>query len=144
MCYNFRLKIEKLSGSPLNSECECPAGKGPNVTCKHIAAVMLMLECFHRQGRYKSRKLVHKTSKLFTNPDHITMVTILFTTYKCTFTFQVFFVECHSVENRGVYVTISYKADQRLYHYVTIVERHRECDLTNKNQNSRMFKWLLH
>lgn len=72
------------------------------------------------------------------------MVNILFTTYKCTFTFQVFFVECHSIENRGVYVTISYKADQRLYHYVTIVERHRECDLTNKNQNSRMFKWLLH
>lgn len=72
------------------------------------------------------------------------MVNILFTTYKCTFTFQVFFVECHGVENRGVYVTISYKADQRLYHNVTIVERHRECDLTNKNQNSRMFKWLLH
>lgn len=46
VCYNFRLKIEKLSGSPLNSVCECPAGKGPNATCKHIDAVMLMLECF--------------------------------------------------------------------------------------------------
>lgn len=53
------------------------------------------------------------------------MVNSLFTTYKCTFTFQVFFVKCHSVENRGIYETISYKADQRLYHYVTIVERHR-------------------
>ena len=41
--YNFRLKIEKLSGNPVNSNCECPAGKDPIATYKHIAAVLLMI-----------------------------------------------------------------------------------------------------
>lgn len=34
-----------------NSECECPAGKGPNATCKHIGAVLLMLQKFVDTGR---------------------------------------------------------------------------------------------
>lgn len=40
----FSTEIEKLSCNPLNSKCVCPAGKRPNVTCEHIAAIMLMLE----------------------------------------------------------------------------------------------------
>ncbi|KAJ8307122.1 hypothetical protein KUTeg_015206 [Tegillarca granosa] len=27
--YTYEVKLDRLSGSPLNSECECPAGKGP-------------------------------------------------------------------------------------------------------------------
>lgn len=33
-------------GEFLNTECECTAGKGPNGTCKHVAAVMLLLVQF--------------------------------------------------------------------------------------------------
>lgn len=131
MCYNFRLKIEKLSGSPLNSECECPAGKGPNATCKHKAAVMLMFECFSQTGVIQVQKTCTQDLQTFQNQDHITMVNILFTTHKCTFKFQVFFVKCHSVENRGVFETISYKADQRLFCTTTSqLLNDIECDLT--------------
>lgn len=44
--YNYKLRLEKQSGDILSSHCECPAGKGPNGTCKHLAAVMVMLEKF--------------------------------------------------------------------------------------------------
>nr|XP_011451676.2 uncharacterized protein LOC105345270 [Crassostrea gigas] len=44
--YNYKLRLEKQSGDILSSHCECPAGKGQNGTCKHLAAVMGMLEKF--------------------------------------------------------------------------------------------------
>ena len=44
--YNFKIKLDKKNGSPVNGCCECPAGKGPSATCKYIASVMLMLEYF--------------------------------------------------------------------------------------------------
>ncbi|XP_078495287.1 uncharacterized protein LOC108950657 [Ciona intestinalis] len=40
--YCYKLKLNDM-GQILNSECECPAGKGPHATCKHIAAVCLFL-----------------------------------------------------------------------------------------------------
>lgn len=45
-----KLKLEKDSGDPINSECECPAGKGPHSTCKHVAAVLLVLQEFSLSG----------------------------------------------------------------------------------------------
>ncbi|XP_062590250.1 uncharacterized protein LOC134251845 [Saccostrea cucullata] len=48
--YNYKLRLEKQSGDILSSHCECPAGKGPNGTCKHLAAVMVMLEKFTGLG----------------------------------------------------------------------------------------------
>ncbi|XP_062616798.1 uncharacterized protein LOC134278502 [Saccostrea cucullata] len=48
--YNYKLRLEKQSGDILSSHCECPAGKGPNGTCKHLAAVMVMLERFTGLG----------------------------------------------------------------------------------------------
>ncbi|XP_014678633.1 PREDICTED: uncharacterized protein LOC106818437 [Priapulus caudatus] len=44
--YAYKLRLCKETGEFLNSHCECPAGKGPNATCKHVAAVMLMLAKF--------------------------------------------------------------------------------------------------
>ncbi|XP_048253634.1 uncharacterized protein LOC124152775 isoform X1 [Haliotis rufescens] len=44
--YNFKLRISRRSGEVINSHCECPAGKGPHGTCKHLAWVLLMLQSF--------------------------------------------------------------------------------------------------
>lgn len=44
--YNYKIRLEKQPGDILSSHCECPAGKGQNGTCKHLAAVMVMLEKF--------------------------------------------------------------------------------------------------
>ena len=44
--YWFKLKLHKSTGDVMNSHCECPGGKGPHGTCKHIAAVLQMLSNF--------------------------------------------------------------------------------------------------
>jgi len=41
--YSYKLKLSKEHGEIINTHCECPAGKGPHGTCKHIAAVLFML-----------------------------------------------------------------------------------------------------
>jgi len=43
--YNYKLRLDS-DGNMLNSDCECPAGKGPHASCKHIASVALMLAHF--------------------------------------------------------------------------------------------------
>ena len=47
--YSFKLKFS-VRGEVLNSHCECPAGKGPHGSCKHVAAVCLMLRDFKENG----------------------------------------------------------------------------------------------
>jgi len=42
---NYKLWID-AGGQILNIVCECPAGKGPYGTCKHVAAVALSLAAF--------------------------------------------------------------------------------------------------
>ena len=44
--YWFKLKLHKNTGDALNSHCECPGGKGPHGTCKHVAAVLQMISNF--------------------------------------------------------------------------------------------------
>ncbi|XP_046557350.1 uncharacterized protein LOC124266602, partial [Haliotis rubra] len=65
--YNYRLKVEK-TGEPVNSHCECPAGKGPHSTCKHIAAVLLMLEHFISTGSVQVGKSSTDNLQLFHKP----------------------------------------------------------------------------
>lgn len=62
------MKVDKTSGSPVNSHCECPAGKGPSATCKHIAAVMLMLENFLRNGEIMIKKSCTEGLQTFHQP----------------------------------------------------------------------------
>ena len=64
----FRLKIEKLSGNPVNWHCECPAGKGSNATCKHIAAVLLMLESFSQTGEIHVKNFCAQDLQTFHKP----------------------------------------------------------------------------
>ena len=46
--YWFKLQLHKYTGEVMNSHCECPGGKRPQGTCKHIAAVLQMLSKVRR------------------------------------------------------------------------------------------------
>ena len=47
--YNMKLVIDD-SGEVLQAHCECPAGRGPTGTCKHIVTVLLALVQFAKEG----------------------------------------------------------------------------------------------
>eukprot|EP00105_Crassostrea_gigas_P029744 XP_011451771.1 PREDICTED: uncharacterized protein LOC105345344 [Crassostrea gigas] len=66
--YNYKLKMDKSTGDTLNSDCECPAGKGPHGTCKHLAAVLLMLQHFTETGSVVIDKSCTENLQLFHKP----------------------------------------------------------------------------
>lgn len=66
--YNYKIKLEKNTGTPVNSDCECPAGKGPSATCKHIAAVLLMLQHFHETSELMIEKSCTEGLQTFHQP----------------------------------------------------------------------------
>lgn len=47
--YNYKLKFA-ADRHIENSDYECQAGKGPHGTCKHVAAVLLMVVQFMQNG----------------------------------------------------------------------------------------------
>ena len=53
---NYKLRLNAQTGDIINSHCECPAGKGPHGTCKHIAAVILLMTEFVEEGRVNVAK----------------------------------------------------------------------------------------
>ena len=61
--YNVRLVLGRQSDI-LHAQCGCPAGKGPNGSCKHIAAMCYALEDFSRV--HEVRQTVPCTSQLQT------------------------------------------------------------------------------
>nr|XP_022307572.1 uncharacterized protein LOC111113571 [Crassostrea virginica] len=68
--YNFKLKLDKNSGDIVNSHCECPAGRGPHGTCKHLAAVALLLLTFAEgKGLYIKRSCTENL-QTFHKPKH--------------------------------------------------------------------------
>lgn len=77
--YTFKMKLDKVTGDILNSHCECPAGRGPHSSCKHVAAVSLMLSKFVSGIRYTWTSHVTNTYRSFIN--HVT-VTLVSTRYK--------------------------------------------------------------
>ena len=48
VAYNIKLLVDN-TGEPLQAHCECPAGRGPTSTCKHIVAVLLCLVKFSKE-----------------------------------------------------------------------------------------------
>ena len=55
-------------GELVNSHCECPGGKGPNGTCKHIAAVCLMLVRLKERGELATSKSCTEELQTFHRP----------------------------------------------------------------------------
>ncbi len=54
--YNLKLRITARSGRIINSHCECASGKGPHGTCKHVAAMTLLLIHFAKEGTVETAK----------------------------------------------------------------------------------------
>jgi hypothetical protein len=67
VAYNVRIKLES-SGEIENADCECPAGKGPFGTCKHTAAMLLMLCSFAKSGDIAVEKACTESLQIFHHP----------------------------------------------------------------------------
>lgn len=52
----------------MNSHCECPAGRGPHGTCKHIATVFLMMKEFTESGTLRVAKTATDNLMMFNKP----------------------------------------------------------------------------
>ena len=48
--YNMKLVIDSHTGEIFQAHCECPAGRGPTGSCKHVVAVLLVLVKFAEDG----------------------------------------------------------------------------------------------
>lgn len=66
--YNYKIKLEKNSGDPVNTHCECPSGRGPHGSCKHVAAVLMMITDFTTTGNYTIDKSCTDTLMMFNKP----------------------------------------------------------------------------
>jgi len=66
--YNVKIKVTSITGDIVNSDCECPAGKGPHGICKHVAAILLMLHQFWDTGDLLCRKSCTDTLQTFHQP----------------------------------------------------------------------------
>ncbi|XP_048779437.2 uncharacterized protein LOC125682910 [Ostrea edulis] len=66
--YNYKVRISRESGDPLNTHCECPAGRGPHGTCKHLAVVCIMLERFAENGTLRIAKSCTENLMSFNRP----------------------------------------------------------------------------
>lgn len=68
--YSFKIKVSS-QGELLNSDCECPAGKGPSSTCKHIACIALMLVQFKTDGEVAASKTCTEILQTFHKPKQV-------------------------------------------------------------------------
>ena len=49
--YKLHLQLDSVSSEIISARCGCPAGKGPHVSCKHVAALCYALVEFNRIRR---------------------------------------------------------------------------------------------
>lgn len=68
LSYSVKFMLSKLSGEPLQSSCECPVGQGPNATCKHVVALLLVLACYFEGGDLKIKVSCTETLQSFHKP----------------------------------------------------------------------------
>jgi uncharacterized Zn finger protein len=66
--YNVKITICLTNGDVRNSPCDCPAGKGPHSTCKHIVCVLLVLVKFVATGDLSVVKSCTEQLQTFKKP----------------------------------------------------------------------------
>jgi uncharacterized Zn finger protein len=66
--YNVKMTLCKATGGVGNSHCECPAGKGPHSTCKHIVCVLIVLVEFAAKGDLSVVKSCTEQLQTFKKP----------------------------------------------------------------------------
>ena len=65
--YSVRVKLGG-TGEIKNSDCECPAGAGPHSSCKHVAAMALMIQQFVETGNLETQKSCTEELQTFHKP----------------------------------------------------------------------------
>ena len=65
--YLYKIIINDY-GEVQNSSCECPVGKGPHCTCKHITAVLLVLVNFKASKELRVNESCTETLQTFQRP----------------------------------------------------------------------------
>ena len=53
--YSIKVRVGE-EGDITNAHCECPAGKGPHSTCKHVASICWLLVDFKKTGLIQTNK----------------------------------------------------------------------------------------
>ena len=66
--YSVCLRLNKKTGEILNSKCECPAGAEPYSRCKHVAAVVVLIDTFVTTGGLKIRSIATDKLQTFHKP----------------------------------------------------------------------------
>ncbi len=68
------MRLDGQNGDIINSHCECPSGKGPHGTCKHVAAMIRLLITFVAEGTTNVAKSCteklqshHQPTKIYTD-----------------------------------------------------------------------------
>ncbi len=66
--YNVKLAITDSSSIIQNCHCECPSGKGPYSSCKHVVACLIVLSTFVSSGILNVAKTCTETLQTFNAP----------------------------------------------------------------------------
>jgi uncharacterized Zn finger protein len=54
-----------------NAHCECPAGRGPTATCKHVVGMLNTLEHFKRTGELRVQESCTEKLQSFKKPSQV-------------------------------------------------------------------------
>ncbi|XP_059096754.1 uncharacterized protein LOC131891249 isoform X2 [Tigriopus californicus] len=65
--YNVMIVLSE-TGHMRNSCCECPAGQGPNSTCKHVVAAILVVPTYIETGQLKIKESCTESLQTFHKP----------------------------------------------------------------------------
>ena len=68
--YNLKIVLSNI-GEVQNSECDCPCGKGPHATCKHVTACLLLLVDFVEKGVLEIEKSSTENLQSFKKPKRV-------------------------------------------------------------------------
>ena len=66
--YSMKMAMDGETGEVLQAHCECPAGRGPTGTCKHIVAGLLALVKFAQEGTLQVQLSCTETLQTFKKP----------------------------------------------------------------------------
>ena len=66
--YNIKIAVEEETGEIVHSECECPAGKGPNATCKHVVGALIVVVLLKEKGEVSLSGSCTDTLQTFKKP----------------------------------------------------------------------------
>lgn len=66
--YNIRFILSAPFGEVIAFECDCPGGRGPRATCKHLVAAFIILVKFNETGSLLIEQACTETLQMFHAP----------------------------------------------------------------------------